>query len=131
MSMRTRSRHHPVLWKPALYWGVVGLFITFGIASLPSIGMFVLIAAALLILWAVIRRISPRTLPAALVGGGLTPLYIAAINWRGPGMFCRESTTSQVCTEHLDPVPFVLISAALILIGVGAFWLSHRRMSRG
>lgn len=130
MSAPTRPPQQELSWKPALYWGTLGLFITFGIASLPSIGMFVLIAAALLILWGAIRRISPRTLAAALIGGGLTPLYIAAINSRGPGMFCRESAATQICTEHLDPVPFALTGVALVLIGAGALWLSHRRMSR-
>lgn len=117
-------------WKPALYWTVTGFFITFGIAGLFSIGIFFLIAAAALIVWAIIRKVPPRTLPATLIGGGLTPLYIAAINWRGPGMHCRETATRQICAEHLDPLPFAGVGFALVVIGTLALILIHKRSRR-
>lgn len=104
-------------WRPTLHWGITGFFITFGIAGLLSIGVFFLLAAVGMIVWGVIGRVSPRGLPAALIGGGLTPLYIAAINWRGPGMFCRETPTGQSCSEHLDPTLFMIVGVSMVLLG--------------
>lgn len=96
------------------WWGLLGLLLSFGIASLPSIGLFVLAAAIVVAVIMVVRRVPLRAMPALLIGAAITPLYIAARNIRGPGMLCDESLS---CGELYNPWPFAIIGALLLLVG--------------
>jgi len=119
-----RVREH--WWKPAAWWALLGLLLTFGVASLPSIGWFVLAGALTLGIVLAVRRTSPRSSPALLIGGALTPLYLAAANRGGPGLTCSQTPASSACTDLFNPVPFALAGVALLIIG-GALLLALQR----
>ena len=113
-------------WKPAAWWALLGLLVTFGVASLPSIGWFVLAGALALGIVLAVRRTSPRSSPALLIGGALTPLYLAAANRGGPGLKCSQTPASSTCADLFNPVPFALAGIALLIIG-GALLLALQR----
>lgn len=114
-------------WKPAGWWALLGLLLTLGVASLPSIGWFLLAAAVALGVLIAVRRVSPRSSPALLIGGAITPLYLAVVNLDGPGMTCSETPTSQACADLFDPVPFALAGSALLITGAVLLFALQRR----
>lgn len=96
-------------------WGAAGFAAAFAIASLPSIGLFVLpLAGAFAVAAAVVDR--ARGSAGALVGVGLVGLLLGAIHRGGPGLACNPVGTA--CREQLDPRPFVAIGLTLIVVGV-------------
>jgi len=120
-----RAREH--WWKPAAWWALLGLLLTFGVASLASIGWFVLAGALALGVVLAVRRTSPRSSPALLIGGALTPLYLAAANLGGPGLTCSRAPASSACTDLFNPVPFALAGIALLIIGGALLFALQRR----
>src|SRR5690625_6322950 len=84
-------------WKPAAWWALLGLLVTFGVASLPSIGWFVLAGALAVGIVLAVRRTSPRSSPALLIGGALTPLYLDAATRGGRGRKGCQHRASGPC----------------------------------
>lgn len=117
-------------WGSFGYWLVLGALLTLAVVGIMSIGLYALIAALIMIIWAMFRRISTRTLPAVFIGAGITPMYVAALHRRGPGMVCTESPTGHACTDFLDPAPFAGVGAGLILLGVLILLIAQLRRRR-
>ena len=83
-----------------LVWMVVGFLGAFGIASLPSIGLFVLAAGLVaLVLGAYFTR--GRGIGGFLVGAGLVGLLLAYLHRQGP----------------LAPMPFLVGGVVAIMLG--------------
>ena len=107
-----------------LLWGLGGAALAFGIASLPSIGMFVLVAAvALLTAAGIVTRGSGW--PLALAGAALPLLWVAWLHRRGPGWVTYETDPGGGGAELLDPVPWLLAGIALLVLS-GALQLLAR-----
>lgn len=97
-------------------WLVGGLLASLGVVSLPSIGIF-LLGGALLILLAAAAWARPRGMPLVLVGAAAPLLWVGWLHRGGPGQRCWQGGRTSGCTELLDPWPFVL--AGLVLAAAG------------
>ena len=110
-------------WWAYPLWAFTGVVLGFGVASLPSIGVFLLWLAALL---ALIGFALPggRTTAAFLVVAGLgaAPLFIARHNMGGPGTVCHPQPNPSYCAELRDPWPFLVAGVVLVVLGVGLAW---------
>lgn len=102
----------------AIYWFLVGVLTSFGIAGIMSIGIFFLAAAAILTLVAVLLKIDTRGWPGIVIGAAFTPFYIAMLNRSGPGWICTRTATTTSCGEQLNPWWFVATGLALVAVGV-------------
>lgn len=102
----------------AFYWALVGALGAFGLVSLLSIGIFVLLGTALLTVLAIALEIDRRTTPALLIGAAVTPFYIAWLNRDGPGNICTAIQNGTTCGEQSNPWPFVAAGAVMIALGV-------------
>ncbi len=101
------------------WWVVVGAVLGFGMASLLTVGIFVLpVGVALAVIGA--RRPALRTRAAGgmLAGVGLIALYIAWLNRGGPGTVCHYTATTTECGERWSPWPFVVVAVLLVLVSV-------------
>lgn len=111
------------LW-PYLYWAFVGVLIGYGVVGILSIGIFVLAAALILtILGVAMQRARMSAMLAIIPGLGVLPLWVASNNWGGPGELCGTSATGQYCNELLDPWPFGIFGAIVLVGGIALVWL--------
>ncbi|WP_333736104.1 hypothetical protein [Streptomyces sp. IBSBF 2806] len=118
-----------VAWGWFLGWLAVGACAGAGLAALLSVGVVLLLLAAVaagFLLWQ-----SPRNSSVGLLAGLAVPLfYLAYLNRSGPGTVCRTVADGQTCTDEYAPVPF--LAAAVILFCAGfLIFLVLRRGSRG
>lgn len=120
------SRHTAGRGAP-VWWGVLGLLVAFGIASLLTIGVFVLAAALLVGIAMAVRRVGLRSAPAFFIGVSLVPVYLAILNIRGPGTVCDRTPTSVTCEDLYSPWPFVIAAMVFLLLGVGLLLALRRR----
>lgn len=103
------------LW-PYFYWAFVGVLIGFGVVGILSIGIFVLFAALILtILGLAAFRSSPSGVLTLIPGLGVLPLWVAFSNWGGPS------------DELLDPWPFGIFGAIVLVGGLALVWLVATR----
>jgi hypothetical protein len=98
-------------------WAAVGAGAVTAVLTILSIGIFVLLATA--VLAAVLaRRASGRLAwPGLLAGAGLMPLYVGYLNRGGPGTVCTTTRTGASCVQEVSPWPWV--AAGLCLAGAG------------
>lgn len=121
-----RAGFGPTLASTA-YWILVGTLVGFGVAGMLSIGIFLLVAAAVLFTAGIaIRPIDNRGVPAWLIGAALAPCLVAWWNREGPGEFCRPGG----CSEQLDPRPWATVGIVLLLAGSALTWYTVRRSRR-
>lgn len=112
-----------------LLWAVGGAALALGIASLPSIGMFVLLGAVVILVAAgVVTRGSGW--PLLLAGAALPLLWVAWLHRRGPGWVTYETDTGGGGSELLDPVPWLLAGVGLLILSGALLLLARRRRSR-
>ncbi|MEA4944277.1 MAG: hypothetical protein VB080_07550 [Propionicimonas sp.] len=124
----TRSPARPLPVGSVAFWILVGAISAFGVISMLSIGIFLLVpAAALFIVGGALAAIDNRGLPAVLTGAATAPLFIAWGNRHGPGEFCVSSATSLSCSEQWNPWPFVAAGLVLALLGAVLTWYALRR----
>lgn len=98
-------------------WALVGAAIAFGVLGLLTIGVFILMGAA--VLAALVWRGFGRCGLAGVVSGlGVPLLYVAALNWQGPGERCTRDGDSVSCSDMSSPWPWLVIGLALVLAGV-------------
>jgi hypothetical protein len=111
-------------------WLLLGILWSLGIVGLASIGLLILPVAAIGTAVAVRKSPSIRCASGALAGSGLPMLYIAALNWQGPGTVCRIAEPGQICIDELDPTGWIVAGVVLVVVGVGLF-LAATKPSRG
>jgi hypothetical protein len=110
-----------------LGWTLIGASWAFVVASLMTIGVF-LVPVAVALTWVVRRWDRDREGLAGLIAGlGVPALYIAYLNREGPGTVCHSSATSTSCTDEWSPWPLLVAGLALISTGLIAWWWSNRR----
>lgn len=104
-------------WVAFAAWALVGVAVAFGVLGLLTIGAFILMGAA--VLGALVWRGFGRCGLAGLVSGlGVPLLYVAALNWQGPGEHCTRDGNSVSCVDMWSPWPWLLIGVGLVLGGV-------------
>lgn len=115
---------------PQLLWLVGGAAVGLGIASLPSIGMFVLAGAAvILVAAAVVTRGSGW--PLVLTGAALPLLWVAWLHRKGPGWVTYETVNGvSGGSEQLDPRPWLLVGLGLLVLSALLLVLVRRLGTR-
>lgn len=116
----------PGLW-PFLAWLVAGAGLGLGLASIASIGIFVLpVAIGALVALLSWRGSRNGSAAGVLTGLGTIPLYIAYLNRSGPGNICTAvAGGGQACGEQWNPWPF--LAAGLLLVAGGLILFSWLR----
>jgi hypothetical protein len=108
-------------WRDTLQlagWAAVGAGAATGALTALTIGLFVLLATA--VLAAVLVRYAGVRLagPGVLTGAGLMPLYVGYLNRGGPGMVCTTAAASGSCVQEWSPWPWVAAGLWLVAAGV-------------
>lgn len=110
-------------------WLLGGILVGFGVASLPSIGLFLLPAGVLMLtLTGVLGR--GRGWPFIFPGIALPLLWVAWLHRGGPGERCWETSSAMGCDGLLDPRPWLIAGLILLLVFAIALRLSGARRSR-
>lgn len=118
----------PGVW-PFLAWLAVGAGFCLAVASIPTIGVFVLpvviVALIALLSWRGSRNGSAA---GAISGLGTVPIYIAYLNRSGPGTVCATTAGGgQECSAEWSPWPFLATGLLLVVAGLVLFaWLRRR-----
>ncbi|MDX3804761.1 hypothetical protein [Streptomyces sp. AK04-3B] len=116
-------------WGWFLGWLVLGACAAVGLAAILSVGLVLLLLAALaagFLLWK-----GPRNAIAGSLTGLAVPLfYIAYLNRSGPGTVCHATATVQTCTDQYSPIPFLVCGGILFCAGFLIFILLDRRGRR-
>ena len=117
-------------FRPAqLLWLLGGAAVGFGIASLPSIGMFVLLGAVAILLAAGVTT-RGQGWPLVLAGAALPFLLVAWLHRGGPGWVTYETATGGGGGELLDPRPWLFVGLGL-LVASGVLLALGRFLGRG
>ena len=115
--MREGVRVNDNRWFAA--WVVVGCAVAL---SMVSLGLLVLIPAAVIAVLMIRRPAARRSAYGALIGVGLLLLFVAYVNREGPGTTCWQHGTATGCDQHLNPLPWLALGVAFV---VGGF-VAHR-----
>jgi len=115
--MREGVRVNDNRWFGA--WVVVGCAVAL---SMVSLGLLVLIPAAVIAVLMIRRPAARRSAYGALIGVGLLLLFVAYVNREGPGTTCWQHGTATGCDQHLNPLPWLALGVAFV---VGGF-VAHR-----
>jgi hypothetical protein len=65
-----------------------------------------------------------RSAPGFLTGAGLPLLWVAYVQRQGPGTTCWHTALRAGCDQHLNPLPWLVAGAILVLTGL-ALELRH------
>lgn len=104
-------------WLWFSVWVLLGVVATLGAIAL---GPLVFVPAAAVAVFLVYRRGVQRSLFGLLSGAGLLLLYVAWVQRHGPGTTCWHTATASGCDQHLNPLPWLVLGAALLVTGVVA-----------
>jgi hypothetical protein len=95
-------------------WALDGALIVSSLDLVPLITGPAALVSALLAL-----RPGPRASTSGLLtGAGLPLLFVAYVQRAGPGTTCYRTATSAGCDQYLNPVPWLVTGAALVLAGL-------------
>jgi hypothetical protein len=108
-------------WGWFLAWALLGSAATLGAVSLGLLVLLPVVAMAVA-LW--IRPRVRRSAFGLLTGAGALLLYVAWVQRDGPGTTCWHTATTSGCDQHLNPLPWLVIGAALMVAGFVAY--AHR-----
>jgi hypothetical protein len=81
------------------YWGIAGGLIGLGIIGILSIGIFLIVAGLLMVLFGLLR-LGPRHLWAALIGSGALPALVLAYDVLTAPPLCPAGTISVPYGSH-------------------------------
>jgi hypothetical protein len=124
MDLRT-STHPPVTAprRPAswtyVWWAATGALMSLGVASLLTVGIFLLAGTAvLLVVGLSLTPVRRGGHVGALAGLSVAPLYLAWLNRQGPGTVCEAVRDGTRCEDLWSPWPF--LAAGLVFLAVAA-----------
>jgi hypothetical protein len=104
-------------------WGLAGASLVLGFVSL---GLFLLVPAAFLLVWLVSRRVGVEA-AGFLAACGAVALFIAYVQRDGPGWHCTTTPDSVECGESADPRPWLAIGLVLVAASLAVLAAHHRR----
>jgi hypothetical protein len=104
-------------WLWFSVWVLLGVAATLGAIAL---GPFVFVPTAAVAVFLAYRRGIQRSAFGLVSGAGLLLLYVAWVQRHGPGTTCWHAATGGGCDQHLNPVRWLVVGAALLLTGVVA-----------
>jgi len=114
MTAHARGSHAiRCLWFWA--WAAVGALAALAL----DLGLFA--AAPALSLGALLANVGGqrhRSAPGFLTGAGLPLLWVAYVQRQGPGTTCWHTAWRAGCDQHLDPLPWLISGAILVLTGL-------------
>jgi hypothetical protein len=101
-------------WGWFFVWALLGSAAALGAVSL---GPLLLLPVTLLgvFLWA--RPGIRRSAFGLLTGAGTFLLYVAWVQRDCPGTTCWHTATASGCDQHLNPLPWLVAGAALVVAG--------------
>lgn len=112
-------------WQTFGAWVVAGGLLTFAILDIPGYGLFVL-PVAVLAIWLVSRRARWPEVLGLVAGVGALAILVAFLNrdYRAcPSGPVRLSNGETFSCGGLPPLPWLVVGAALVVIGVLAYVL--------
>ncbi|TWP38544.1 hypothetical protein [Leekyejoonella antrihumi] len=114
---------------PYAWWTLAGAAFGFAVAGILTIGPpILLLALAMVVCGARVRRLRGAESYLILVGISAAPWFLAWLNRDGPGTVCRVAGTTTACVQEWSPWPFAAIAVAFMAGGV---FLAARAHSRG
>jgi hypothetical protein len=101
-------------WGWFFLWALLGTAAALGAVSL---GPLLLVPVALfgVCLWT--RPAVRRSAFGLLTGAGALLLYVAWVQHDGPGTTCWHTATASGCDQHLNPLPWLIAGAVLVVSG--------------
>jgi type IV secretory pathway TrbL component len=101
-------------WGGFCAWAFFGAVAAFGLLVLGSLAVLPI----LLGVWLAVTRPSlRRSWFGVMTGVGVTLLYVAYVQRRGPGTTCWHTATAAGCDQYLNPLPWLVAGAALVVLG--------------
>ena len=116
------ERRSPSTWAGFFAWAVFGAATAFGTVSFPTLALLLIIIGGSM---AVFRPALRRSWFGAMTGAGAVALYVAYVQRHGPGTVCWRTATASGCDRSLNPRPWLVVGAALVVAG---FVAQARRM---
>lgn len=121
-----RPRSRLVAWAWFCVWAVIGAASVFGLISFIVVFALAVIPLAALGVWMALRSGARRSAFGLLAGAGSLFLFVAYVQRDGPGTTCWHTATAGGCDEHLNPIPWLVIGALLVVGGIVSQALSFR-----
>jgi hypothetical protein len=118
------ERTHLAAWGGFCAWAFFGTASAFGLLICGTLAVLPILLGVWLLATPPSLR---RSWFGVMTGVGLTLLYIAYVQRRGPGITCWHTATAGGCEEHLNPLPWLIAGAALVLLG----FIAQARRMRG
>ena len=105
-------------WGWFFVWALLG---TGAVLGTVSFGPLLLVPVILISVFLWRRRLEARRSAFGLLtGGGALLLYVAWVQRDGPGTTCWHTATASGCDQHLNPLPWLIAGAALVITGLVA-----------
>ncbi len=105
------------VWGWFIAWMVLGVLASFGVAALPSVGLFVL-PVAVVAAAALGKGSKGKGWEGFLSGAGITALWVAYENRYGPGEYCASADAVTSCSQQLNPAPFLALGLLGVALGL-------------
>ena len=102
-------------WGWFVAWALLGSAAALGAVSL---GPLFLLPVALIGVFLASRAGARRSVFGLLTGAGALLLYVAWVQRAGPGTTCWHTATASGCDQHLNPLPWLVGGAALVVAGL-------------
>jgi hypothetical protein len=112
-------------------WGSFCVWVFFGAAAAFGLLVFGFLAVLPILLgvWLGTTRSTLRqSWFGAMTGTGATSLYVAYVQRHGPGTVCWHTATAAGCDQYLNPWPWLVGGAALVVLGL--VWQARRMRMR-
>jgi hypothetical protein len=121
-----RSRSRLVGWGWFCAWAVIGAAGALGLISFIVVFVLAVIPLAAFGVWMALRPGSRGSAFGLLTGAGLLFLFVAYVQRDGPGTTCWHTASGGGCEEHLNPIPWLVIGAVLVVAGIVGQAVSFR-----
>ena len=109
-------------WGGFCVWALLGTAAAFALLTLGTLAVLPILLG---VWFATTLPSLRRSWFGVSTGVGVTLLYVAYVQRRGPGTTCWHTATAAGCDEYLNPLPWLVAGAALVVIG---FIAQARRM---